>query len=121
MGCPWRTLGGEEKESERNAGPRLPHLSDAKRQAAWIERCLHQKRSIQRAARGLQDSKPADARDPRVRAGLYAEHPAAAPAAPLQAVEPALQLTGEQLQEAVGLCLPTSGGRLQGRRGGRSR
>ena len=32
---------------------------------------------------------------------MHAEHPAAAPAAPLEAAEPALQLTCEQLQEVV--------------------
>ena len=47
----------------------------------------------------MQDSKPADARDPRVRARLHAAHPAAVPAVPLEAAEPALQLTREQLQQ----------------------
>ena len=36
-----------------------------------------------------------------MRAGLHAAHPAAALAAPLEAAEPALRLTREQLQEAV--------------------
>ena len=54
-----------------------------------------------RAARALRESKPADARDPRVRASLHAVHPAAAPAAPVEAAEPVLQLTREQLQEVV--------------------
>ena len=90
MGRHWRMLGGEE-DSDRTAGLRRPHLSDAQRQAARIERCLHQKRSVHRAARVLQDSKPADARDPGVRASLHAAHPGAAPAVPLEAAEPALQ------------------------------
>ena len=51
----------------------------------------------------MQNSRLADARDPRVRASLHAAHPAAVPAAPLQAAEPALQLTREQLQAVVGI------------------
>ena len=112
-------LGGGE-DSERPAVLRRPHLSDARRQAARIERCLHQKRSVHRAARALQDSKPADARDPGVRASLHAAHPVAAPAAPQEAAEPALQLTREQLKEVVGIVSPTIGGRLQGHRAGGS-
>ena len=75
--------------------------SDAQRQAARNERCLYQNRPIHRAAWALQDRKPADARAPRVRAGLHAAHPAAASAATLEAAEPALQLTREKLQEVV--------------------
>ena len=56
---------GREDKPERKGGPRRPHLSDAQWQAARMERCLHQKRPIHRAARALQDSKPADARDVR--------------------------------------------------------
>ena len=45
-GClPLEDAGGEEKP-KRTAGPRRPHLSDAQRQASWIARCLHQKRSL---------------------------------------------------------------------------
>ena len=57
-GLPLEDAGGEE-DSERTAGLRRPHLSDAQRQAARIERCRHQKRSVHRAA--LQDSKHTDA------------------------------------------------------------
>ena len=85
------------KDSERTAGLRRLHLSDAQRQAARIERCLHQKHSIHRAARAQQDSKPADARDPGVRASLHAAHPVAAPAAPL---EVHLILSGEVPRKA---------------------
>ena len=49
----------EEEDSERTAGLRRPYLSDAQLQAARIENCLHQKRSVHRSARVLQDSKPA--------------------------------------------------------------
>ena len=101
-GLPLEDAGGEEG-TERNAGLRQPHLSDAQRQAARIKRCLHQKRSIHRAAWALQDSKPADTRDPRVRASLHASHPAAAPAGPLEVAELALQLTREQMQKVVGI------------------
>ena len=101
-GLPLEVAGGEE-DSERTAGLRCPHLSDAQRQAARIERCLHQKRTVHRAAQALQDSKPADARDPGVRTSLHAAHPVAAPAAALEAAKPALQLTQEQLQEVVGI------------------
>ena len=101
-GLPLEDAGGE-KDSERTAGLRRPHLSDAQRQAARIERCLHQKRSVHPAARALQDSKPADAGYPGVRASLHAAHPVAAPAAPLDAAEPALQLTRKQQQEVVGI------------------
>ena len=80
---------GEERR-ERNVAPRRLHQSDAQRLAARIERCLLQKCSIHRAARSLQDSKPTYAWDMRVRADLHAAHPAAAPAAPLEVVEPAL-------------------------------
>ena len=38
-----------------------------------------------------------------MRASLHAAHSVAAPAAPLEAAEPALQLTREQLQEVVGI------------------
>ena len=38
-----------------------------------------------------------------MRASLHAAHPVAAPATPLEAAEPALQLTREQLQEVVGI------------------
>ena len=114
-GLPLDDAAGEERP-ERNVGPRRPHLSDAQLQAAGIERCLHQKRSIHRAARALQDSKPADTRDPRIRASLHAAHPAAVPAVPLEAAEPALQLTREQLQE-VAIVSAHHRGRLQGRRG----
>ena len=93
--------GGGQEASERTAGLRRPHLSDTQRQAARIERCLHQKRSVHRAAWALQDSKPADACDPGVRASLHAAYPVATPAAPVEAAEPALQLTLEQLQEVV--------------------
>ena len=82
-------------DSERTAGLRRPHLSDAQRQVARIERCLHQKCSVHRAAPAQQDSKPADAWDPGVRTSLHASHPVAALAAPLEAPEPALQLTRE--------------------------
>ena len=72
--------------------------------------------SVHRAARALQDSKPADARDPGVRASLHAARPVAAPAAPLEAAEPALQLTREQLQELTSshscLVLPFSNSQL---------
>ena len=101
-GIPLEDAGGEE-ESERTVGLRRPRLSDTQRQAEQIERCLHHRRSVHRAARALQDSRPADARDPRVHASLHAVHPAAAPAAPWEAAEPALQLTREQLQEVVGI------------------
>ena len=95
-------LGGKE-DSERTAGLRRPHLYDAQRQAARTERCLHQKRSVHRAAQALQDSKVVVARDPGVCASLHAAHPVAAPAAALEAAEPALQLTREQLQGVVGI------------------
>ena len=85
------------------AGLRHPQLPDAQRRAARIERCLHKKCSVHRAARALQDSKPADTRDPEVRDSLHAAHPVAAPAAPREAAEPALQLTRELLQEVVGI------------------
>ena len=101
-GLPLEDAGGAE-DSERTAGLRRPHLSDAQRQAARFERCLYQKCSFPRAARALQDSKPADARDPGGRASWHAAHPAAAPAVPLEAAEPALQLTREQLQDVVGM------------------
>ena len=100
-GQPLDDDGGEG--SERAAGLRRPHLSEAQRQAHRIERCLVQRRSIHRAARALQSGKPADARDPHVRERLHAAHPAAEPAAPLQAEEPALQLTREQLQDVIGV------------------
>ena len=57
-GLPLEDAGGEE-DSERTAGLRRPYLSDAQLQAARIENCLHQKRSVHRSARVLQDSKPA--------------------------------------------------------------
>ena len=60
---------GGEEEPERTRGLRRPQLSDEQRQAARLER-LHLKRSVQRAARVLQDSQPADVRDPRVRASF---------------------------------------------------
>ena len=99
-GLPLEDAGGEE-DTERTTGQRRPHLSDAQRQAAWIERCLHQKGSVHRAALALQGSKSADARDPGVRASLHAAHHVAAPAAPLEAAEPARQLNREHLQEVV--------------------
>ena len=49
----------------------------------------------------VQDSKPADARDLRVCASLHAAHSDVAPRAPLEAAEPALQPTREQLQVVV--------------------
>ena len=101
-GLPLEDAGGQE-DSERTAGLPRPHQSDAQRQAARSERCPHQKRTFHRAARALQDSKPTDAWDPGVRASLHAAHPIAAPAALLEAAEPALQLTREQLQEVVGI------------------
>ena len=52
-GLPLEDAWGEDGP-ERNAGPRSPHQTDAQRQAARIKRCLHQKRSIRRAARALQ-------------------------------------------------------------------
>ena len=72
-----------EEGPDCNAGLRRPHLSDAQRQAARIKRCLHQKRSFLQNALALQGSKPANARDPRVRASLHTAHPAAALSAPL--------------------------------------
>ena len=54
-GLPVEDAGGEE-DSERTAGLRRPHLSDAQRQAARIERCLHQKRSIHQGTGAVQDS-----------------------------------------------------------------
>ena len=119
MGC-LEDAGGEDGP-ECNAWLRRPQLSDAQRQAVRIERCLHQKRSIQGAARPLQDSKPADTLNPWVCVSLHAEHPAAAPAAPLDAAEPALQLTHEHLLEMVCIVSATIGGRLQGSRGRHSR
>ena len=110
-----------EEENERNVGLRRLHLSDTQRQAARIEHCLHQKRSIPQEARPLQDSKPADARDaPRVRATLHAAHPAAASAAPLEVAEEALQLTREQLQEVVGIVSAHHRGTAAGPSGGQS-
>ena len=100
-GLPVVDAGGGEEIPERKVGPRRPHLSDAQRQAARINQCLHQKFSIHRAARALQDRKPADARDPQVRANLHAAQPAGTPAAPLDAAEPTLQLTREAVQEVV--------------------
>ena len=107
-----RTVRGKVEPCDPAVNPvvgRNPHArgiypdNDAQRQAARIERCLHQERSVHRAARALQDSKPADAWDPGVCACLHAAHPVVAPAAPLEAAEPALQLTREQLQEVVGI------------------
>ena len=98
-GLPLEDPGGGE--TERADARRRPHLSEAQRQAQRIDRCLRVRRSIHRAARALQSSKPADARSPVVRAALQALHPAAEPAALLDAEEPALQLTLEQLREAV--------------------
>ena len=91
-----------EKYKERTAELRRPHLSNAQRPAARVERCLHQKRAVHQAARALQDSKPVDARDLGVHASLHVAHPGAASAAPLEAAEPTSQLTREQLQEMVG-------------------
>lgn len=82
--------------------------------------------------RALQDSKCADSKcadskcadvvgPARVCELARAAHPAATPAAPLEAVELALQVTRKKLQEVVGIVSATTGGRLQGRRGGRSR
>ena len=97
-------VAGRKEDSERIAGLRRPHLSDAQRQAALIERCLHQKRSVHGVARALHDSKHADARDPGVRPSLHAAHPVAAPAAPLEAAQLALQLIREHLEEVVSIC-----------------
>ena len=97
-GLPLDDAAGEERP-ERNVGPRRPRQAAARRQAARIERCLHQKRSIHRAAWALHDRKPADARDPRVRVSLHAAHPADVPA---------LQLTDRPLAEQVKLLLPSN-------------
>lgn len=86
-----------------NTGLRRPHLSNGQRQAARMERCLRQTRSIHLAVPGLLDGNPADARDPRVSEGLYTAQPAAAPAAPFKAAEPVLQLTLEQPLLVVGI------------------
>ena len=50
--------------------------------------------------KGLRHLHLSDVQQP---AALQAAHPAAAPAAPLEAMEPALQLASEQLQEGVGI------------------
>ena len=78
-------------------------------------RCLHQKRSVHRAARALQDIKPADARDPGVRASLHAAQPLTAPAAPFESAELALQLAAAESGATAGgggywVCPPSWGG-----------
>ena len=67
--------------------------------------------------RALQDSKPAFLRDPGVHAGFHGANPVAAPVAPFEAAEPALQLTREQLQKVVGIVSAHHRGTAAGRPG----
>lgn len=113
-----RPLQDEDGDAGEGGEPRWrPQLTPDQLQAKYIQRCLLSKRSVRRAARGLEAAKPANTADPAVQAALRALNPPAEPAEPLESDVPALRLTLEQLKEVVQIVAAHHRGSAAGRSG----